>query len=99
MVPKGKKGHGQKTADSEASKKGRLASAALNSKNPFKARRAGTGKYVEYESAAAFVAKNRTYLDKNKKKRGKCKDLCVAVRGAVRHKQSHVLGRLFELSY
>ena len=99
MVPKGKKGHGQKTANSEASKKSRIAAAAVSSKNTFKARRTGQGTYVEYASAAAFVAKNSAYLEKNKDKRGKDKNTCNAVRGAVYRKSSHMLGGLFELSY
>jgi hypothetical protein len=97
MVPKGKKGHGQKTANSEVSKKSRIAAAAVSSKNPFLARRTGKGNYVHYASAAAFVAKNRTYLDQNKDKRGKNKAMSRAVSQAVRRKQSHMLGELFEI--
>jgi hypothetical protein len=99
MVPKGKKGHGQKTANSEASKKSRIAAAAVSSKNTFKARRTGNGSYVEYASAVAFVAKNHAYLEKNKDKLGKTKAMSRAVSQAVRRKWSHVFGRLFELSY
>ena len=97
MVPKGKNGHGQKTAESEASKKSRLARAAVQCKNPFMARRAGKGNYVRYASPSAFVAKNRTYLDQNKYKRGKDKNTCNAVGNAVRDKRSHMLGGLFEI--
>ena len=97
LVPRGKGGHGQVTADGEAAKKGRLASSIAQCKHPFRARRTGTGSYVSYLSAAVFVSKNSKYLEDNKDQRGTAKDLNNAVRSAVRRKRPSMLGGLFEI--
>ena len=97
IVPGGKGGHGQVTANGEAGKKGRLASSIALCQNPFRARRTGTGSYVSYLSPAVFVSKNSKYLEDKKDQRGTAKDLNSAVSSAVRLNRSPMLGGLFEI--